>query len=176
MGKLAPWKPHLPCHRTCSGISIISTFEGSATIAADRDMPDWHGITLADALGECGVEVERVEDATRVQADAAACLELHIEQGRVTERFGLPLGVVLGTTGVERWSIIFSSRQEAHSGSTPVAVRRDTLAAEAKLALEIRPIARRHPDDVATMGSLKTFPGIVTAVVARCLGGTRPAL
>jgi N-carbamoyl-L-amino-acid hydrolase len=47
-------------------------------------------------------------------------------------------------------------------------VRRDALAAAAKLALEIRPIARRHPDAVATMGSVKTFPGIVTAVVGRC--------
>jgi N-carbamoyl-L-amino-acid hydrolase len=47
-------------------------------------------------------------------------------------------------------------------------VRRDALAAAAKLALEIRPIARKHADAVATMGSVKTFPGIVTAVVGRC--------
>ena len=46
--------------------------------------------------------------------------------------------------------------------------RRDALAAAAKLALEIRPIARRHTQSVATMGSVKTFPGIVTAVVGRC--------
>jgi N-carbamoyl-L-amino-acid hydrolase len=45
--------------------------------------------------------------------------------------------------------------------------RRDALAAAAKLALEIRAIARKHPDAVCTMGSLKTFPGIVTAVVGR---------
>jgi N-carbamoyl-L-amino-acid hydrolase len=36
------------------------------------------------------------------------------------------------------------------------------------LALEIRPIAGKHPQSVATMGSVKTFPGIVTAVVGRC--------
>jgi N-carbamoyl-L-amino-acid hydrolase len=47
-------------------------------------------------------------------------------------------------------------------------VRRDALAAAAKLALEIRPIAKKHNDAVCTMGSLKTFPGIVTAVVGRC--------
>ncbi len=45
---------------------------------------------------------------------------------------------------------------------------RDALAAAAKLALEIRPIAMKHPDAVCTMGSVKTFPGIVTAVVGRC--------
>jgi N-carbamoyl-L-amino-acid hydrolase len=85
----------------------------------------------------------------------------------VLEALGLPLGVVLGTKGVERWAITFTG-QEAHSGSTPMAVRRDALAAAAKLALEIRPIARKHPDAVATMGSVKTLPGIVTAVVGRC--------
>jgi N-carbamoyl-L-amino-acid hydrolase len=78
----------------------------------------------------------------------------------------LPLGAVLGTKGVERHAITFHG-QEAHSGSTPMAVRRDALAAAAKLALEIRSIAGGHPDAVCTMGSLKTYPGIVTAVVGR---------
>jgi N-carbamoyl-L-amino-acid hydrolase len=75
--------------------------------------------------------------------------------------------VVLGTKGVERHAVTFHG-QEAHSGSTPMNARRDALAAAAKLALEIRTIAGRHPDAVCTMGSLKTFPGIVTAVVGRC--------
>ena len=83
------------------------------------------------------------------------------------ESWALPLGVVLGTKGVERHAITFHG-QEAHSGSTPMRARRDALAAAAKLALEIRPIARKHPDAVCTMGSVKTFPGIVTAVVGRC--------
>ena len=46
--------------------------------------------------------------------------------------------------------------------------RRDALAAAAKLALEIRAIAGKHPDAVCTIGSVKTFPGIATAVVGRC--------
>jgi N-carbamoyl-L-amino-acid hydrolase len=79
----------------------------------------------------------------------------------------LPLGVVLGTKGVERHAITFHG-QEAHSGSTPMTARKDALAAAAKLALEIRPIAMKHADAVCTMGSVKTFPGIVTAVVGRC--------
>jgi N-carbamoyl-L-amino-acid hydrolase len=85
----------------------------------------------------------------------------------VLESMDLPLAAVLGTKGVERHAITFHG-QEAHSGSTPMTARRDALAAAAKLALEIRPIAKRHPDAVCTMGSLKTFPGIVTAVVGRC--------
>ena len=46
--------------------------------------------------------------------------------------------------------------------------RHDALAAAAKLALEIRAIAGKHKDAVCTIGSVKTFPGIVTAVVGRC--------
>jgi N-carbamoyl-L-amino-acid hydrolase len=80
---------------------------------------------------------------------------------------GLPLAAVLGTKGVERHTIIFHG-QEAHSGSTPMRSRLDALAAAAKLVLEIRTIATKHPDAVCTIGSVKTFPGIVTAVVGRC--------
>jgi N-carbamoyl-L-amino-acid hydrolase len=144
-----------------------AAFAGKATVEADRGRVDKDGVTLEAALAACGVDVERVGEAVSEQAGLAAYLELHIEQGPILERMGKPLGVVQGTKGVERWAITFRG-QEAHSGSTPMEVRRDALAAAAKLALEIRPIARRHPQAVATMGSVKTFPGIVTAVVGRC--------
>lgn len=144
-----------------------SAFAGTHSIDADRGRTDKDGIRLEDALRRCGVEIDRFPEARREQAHAAGYLELHIEQGPVLEGLGLPLGVVLGTKGVERHAITFHG-QEAHSGSTPMAVRRDALAAAAKLALEIRGIARKHPDAVCTMGSVKTFPGIVTAVVGRC--------
>ena len=144
-----------------------SAFAGTHSIAADRVRTDRDGIKLEDALRRCGVEIERFPEAAREQENSAAYLELHIEQGPVLEHLGLPLGVVLGTKGVERHAITFHG-QEAHSGSTPMNARRDALAAAAKLALEIRNIAKKHPDAVCTMGSVKTFPGIVTAVVGRC--------
>jgi N-carbamoyl-L-amino-acid hydrolase len=144
-----------------------SAFAGTHTIAADRIRTDRDGVRLEDALRNCNVDIDRVGDAGAERKNAAAYLELHIEQGPVLENMRLPLGVVLGTKGVERYAITFHG-QEAHSGSTPMGVRRDALAAAAKLALEIRPIAKKHPDAVATMGSMKTFPGIVTAVVGKC--------
>ena len=144
-----------------------SAFAGTHSIAADRNRTDRDGERLEDVLRECGFDIDRIGAAAIERKNAAAYLELHIEQGPVLEELGLPLGVVLGTKGVERHNITFRG-QEAHSGSTPMAARRDALAAAAKLALEIRPIARKHPDSVATMGSVKTFPGIVTAVVGRC--------
>jgi N-carbamoyl-L-amino-acid hydrolase len=144
-----------------------AAFAGKATVEADRGRTDKDGLTLEAALAGCGVDVERVGEAVAEQKNLAAYLELHIEQGPILERLGEALAVVQGTKGVERWAITFRG-QEAHSGSTPMEVRRDALAAAAKLALEIRPIARKHPQAVATMGSVKTFPGIVTAVVGRC--------
>src|SRR5271165_1140962 len=144
-----------------------SAFAGTHSIQADRKRVDRDGVRMDEALKRCGVDMDRFPEARREQKNAAAYLELHIEQGPVLESMGLPLGVVLGTKGVERHAITFHG-QEAHSGSTPMKARRDALAAAAKLALEIRPIALKHPDAVCTMGSVKTFPGIVTAVVGRC--------
>jgi len=144
-----------------------SAFAGTHSIEADRLRVDREGTTLEAALKQCGVDVRSVGDASVEQANMAAYLELHIEQGPILERTGKVLAAVQGTKGVERHTITFRG-QEAHSGSTPMEARRDALAAAAKLALEIRPIAMRHPLAVCTMGSVKTFPGIVTAVVGRC--------
>jgi len=144
-----------------------SAFAGTHTIDADRNRTDTNGMRLEDALANCGVSVDRIGEAQKERIHARAYLEMHIEQGPVLEKLGLPLGVVLGTKGVERHAITFFG-QEAHSGSTPMTARRDALAAAAKLALAIKPIALKYPDAVCTMGSVKTFPGIVTAVVGRC--------
>ena len=144
-----------------------SAFAGTHSIDQDRNRTDATGLRLEDALASCGINIDAIGNAAVERRNAAAYLELHIEQGPVLESMDLPLGAVLGTKGVERHAITFHG-QEAHSGSTPMNARRDALAAAAKLALEIRPIAQRHPDAVCTMGSVKTFPGIVTAVVGRC--------
>lgn len=144
-----------------------SAFAGTHSIEADRDRTDRDGTTVASALQNCGVAIDRIGEAAVERKHAGAYLELHIEQGPVLESMNLPVGVVRGTKGVERHTVTFYG-QEAHSGSTPMRVRRDALAAAAKLALEIRAIAIKHPDAVATMGIVKTFPGIVTAVVGRC--------
>jgi N-carbamoyl-L-amino-acid hydrolase len=136
-----------------------------------RQRRDADGIALPDALAEHGVDLDRALEARRQLENAAAYLELHIEQGPVLESLDLPLGVVLGTFGVERHQITFRG-QAAHAGSTPMEQRRDALAGAAKLELEIREIAQRVGGGaVCTMGSVVTKPGIVTSVVetAECL-------
>jgi hydantoinase/carbamoylase family amidase len=130
-----------------------------------RRRRDADGIALPDALAEHGVELDRALEARSRLANAAAYLELHIEQGPVLESLDLPLGVVLGTFGVERHLVTWRG-QAAHSGSTPMDQRRDALAGAAKLALEIRPIAAEVGDGaVCTSGGVVCKPGIVTSVV-----------
>jgi N-carbamoyl-L-amino-acid hydrolase len=136
-----------------------------------RQRKDAEGRTLPDVIGEHGIDLDQALEASRQLENAAAYLELHIEQGPVLESMDIPLGVVLGTFGVERHQVTFRG-QAAHAGSTPMDRRRDALAGAAKLELEIREIANRIGDGaVCTMGGVVTKPGIVTSVVetAECL-------
>jgi len=136
-----------------------------------RERRDADGIALPDAIAEYGVDLDRALEARRQLEGAVAYLELHIEQGPVLESLDLPLGVVLGTFGVERHLVTFRG-QAAHAGSTPMHQRRDALAGAARLELELPEIARRVGGGaVCTMGGVVTKPGIVTSVVetAECL-------
>jgi hydantoinase/carbamoylase family amidase len=130
-----------------------------------RQRRDADGVALPHALREHGVDLDRAVEARSQLASAAAYLELHIEQGPVLESLDLPLGVVLGTFGVERHQVTWKG-QAAHAGSTPMDKRRDALAGAAKLALEIRPIAAEVGEGaVCTSGGVACRPGIVTSVV-----------
>ena len=139
---------------------------GSLDAGAARLLTDAEGISLPDALRRVGIDFERIGDSRHELKNAAAYIELHIEQGPVLLERNLPLGAVAGTFGVERHAITFRG-QAAHSGSTPMHLRRDAFLAAAKLAAEIYPIAERH-GGVCTIGSCTTRPGIPTSVVEDC--------
>jgi N-carbamoyl-L-amino-acid hydrolase len=148
-----------------------SLFGSSAAAGSMRDqdelrqLTDGDGISLPEAIGAHGVDLDRATESRRQLANAAAYLELHIEQGPVLESMDLALGAVLGTYGVERHRVTWRG-QAAHAGSTPMDQRRDALAGAAKLALELRHIASRAGDGaVCTSGGVVCRPGIVTSVV-----------
>jgi hydantoinase/carbamoylase family amidase len=143
-----------------------SACSGNLNLEEARWLKDKDGIRLTEALKEIGVDLDRAKESGTELKNAAAYLELHIEQGPVLLDLDLPLGAVLGTFGVERHAITFHG-QAAHSGSTPMNRRKDAFLAAAKMSLEIYPIARRH-GGVCTIGSCTTKPGIVTSVVEEC--------
>jgi N-carbamoyl-L-amino-acid hydrolase len=142
-----------------------SAASGSLDVNDVRNLKDRDGVVLADAIKPHGIDLDRALDARAELKDAAAYLELHIEQGPVLESMNLPMGVVLGTFGVERHAITFTG-QAAHSGSTPMSHRRDALAGVSRLHLAIRDIAIEH-GGVCTVGRVTTEPGIVTAIVGQ---------
>jgi beta-ureidopropionase / N-carbamoyl-L-amino-acid hydrolase len=156
------------------GRSLFGSSAAAGSMADQDELRarrDADGVALPDAISAHGVDLDRALDARAELENAAAYLELHIEQGPVLESMDLPLGVVLGTFGVERHQVTFRG-QAAHAGSTPMDKRRDALAGAAKLELEIREIAKRTGEGaVCTMGGVVTRPGIVTSVVetAECL-------
>src|SRR5947207_6750121 len=132
-----------------------------------RVLKDKDGIGLPNALKQVGIDFERVKDSGRELKNAAAYIELHIEQGPVLLDLDLPMGAVLGTFGVERHAITFHG-QAAHSGSTPMNRRKDAFLAAGKMSQEIYRITDRNGGGVCTIGSCTTKPGIVTSVVEEC--------
>jgi allantoate deiminase len=151
------------------GRSLFGSSAASGTLDPDevRGLTDRDGIALADALSEHGIDLDRALAARQGLDGAAAYLELHIEQGPVLERLGLPLGAVLGTFGVERHAVRFTG-QHAHAGSTPMDVRHDAFLAAARSALAFREDAQSREDVRATTGVVKVSPGIVTAFNGTC--------
>ena len=151
------------------GRSLLGSSATAGTLDPDevRDLKDKEGVALPDALQEHGVDLDRMSESHSQLENAVAYLELHIEQGPVLERMDFPLGVVLGTFGVERHAVRFTG-QHAHSGSTPMDVRRDAFIAAARSAIEFRDDAARRDDVRATTGFVNVSPAIVTAFNGWC--------
>jgi N-carbamoyl-L-amino-acid hydrolase len=143
-----------------------SACSGNLDLEEARGLVDRDGVRLPDALINAGLDLERAKESGGELKSAAAYIELHIEQGPVLLDLDLPLGAVLGTFGVERHAITFHG-QAAHSGSTPMNVRKDAFLAAAKMSPEIYRIAATH-GGVCTIGSCTTKPGFVTSVVEEC--------
>jgi hydantoinase/carbamoylase family amidase len=146
------------------GRSLFGSSAAAGMLAPDevRGLRDAAGVSLPDALASCGVALDDAPRAAGRLSDVAAYVELHIEQGPVLEDARIPVGVVEGIVGARRAHVRFEGRA-AHAGATPMHLRRDPVAAAARLALEVRRGAVRA-SGVATVGQISARPGIPTAV------------
>ncbi len=146
------------------GRSLLGSSACAGTLEPDevRDLRDADGVALADALSQCGIDLDNAPSAAGRLQGAVAYLELHIEQGPVLLDGGRLACAVSGTVGVERHLMTFTG-QAAHAGSTPMRLRQDSLAAAARAALEIRESAINHRG-VGTVGRMQSVPGVITAV------------
>jgi allantoate deiminase len=125
-------------------------------------------VTLTAALRAYGKMPQDIAAAAYRPQDAAAYVEVHIEQGPVLEAKGEPLGVVTGIVGQSRLRVTVTG-EAGHAGTVPMALRRDAFAGAAEMALALERIAREHPDDgmVGTVGRIEALPGAVNIVPGR---------
>jgi N-carbamoyl-L-amino-acid hydrolase len=140
------------------GVSCIGSMGMAGALdPALLDRRDEDGRTLADAIEAVGGRPDATATAARRPGEIAAYLELHIEQGRVLEQAGAPLGAVRGIVGIRRAALRLAGRPD-HAGTTPMALRHDALAAAAETVLVVERAARAAGDAVATVGVLRVSP------------------
>jgi allantoate deiminase len=139
----------------CAGVFDPSTLQ----------LADANGVTLNAALRAYGKSPHDIAAAAYRPQDAAAYVEVHIEQGPVLEAKGAPLGVVTGIVGQTR--LLATVIGEAgHAGTVPMHLRRDAYAGAAEMALALEKVVGAHRDDgmVGTVGRIDVQPGAVNII------------
>ena len=151
------------------GVRFSAPFIGSRAIVGTLDADllgrrDARGISVREAIGAFGLDAALLP-AARVESPLGY-VEFHIEQGPVLDTLGLPLGLVTLVVGQTRASVTFTGSAN-HAGTTPMAQRRDALAAAAEWIAVVEAEASRVADVVATVGRLEVEPGAANVVPGR---------
>jgi allantoate deiminase len=152
------------------GVRFQSTLIGSRAVAGalDNDILnryDRDGVSLREALERFGLDGDRVHEAARRPEEFLAYIELHIEQGPILERRGLPLGVVSAIVG-DTWLSVEIEGTAGHAGTVPMALRKDALAAAAECIVSVERICRER-ELVGTVGRLELSPGAINVIPGR---------
>lgn len=136
------------------------------------DVASQSGKTIREGLKAIGGEPDRIEKAVRNKGDVKAFLELHIEQGGILHSKNIPIGIVEGIVGINRWDVVIEGFAN-HAGTTPMKMRQDALLAAAELIVAIRQIVTSMPGlQVGTVGRIKAEPGapnVVPGQAVMCL-------
>ncbi len=130
-----------------------------------RHLKDKDGITLEDALSYCALDINGIDQASRVNEEFKAFFELHIEQGPVLVNNHKKIGIVTGIAAPLRL-IVRITGKASHSGTTPMNMRKDALLGAAEIALELEKVAKAEEDfgTVATLGVMEVFNGAMNVV------------
>jgi len=115
---------------------------------------DPNGVSFGSALDTIGQQgAQRCGDHP-----LSAFFELHIEQGPTLEAEGIDIGAVTVVQGI-RWFEVTVTGQDAHTGATPMHLRKNALLGAARIVDTVEAIARAHaPTAVATVGSMQVKP------------------
>ena len=140
-------------------------FIGSLTPDKVEAATDLHGVRLADAMLEQGLDPIKALDARRSPEVIESYLELHIEQGPVLDEKGLQVGIVDRITGLRSWSLRFFGEAN-HAGTTPMDYRKDAFMGLADFAHELPRILEENGGEYsrATIGKAEILPGAPNSV------------
>jgi allantoate deiminase len=127
---------------------------------------DESGISIAGAMRDYGLDPGRIGEASRPEGSVAAYVELHIEQGKVLENEGLPVGVVTGIAAPV-WRKFAFTGETGHAGTTPMELRRDALSAAAEVMVVIEAEASKTGTTVGTVGQLSLELGGINIIPGR---------
>jgi N-carbamoyl-L-amino-acid hydrolase len=150
------------------GISALGSGVAAGVLGPEiLDRKDENGTTVADWLKRYGQDPARLIEARIPRGSLAALVELHIEQGPNLYESKVPIGVVQGIVGLERWKCVVSGMAN-HAGTTPMNRRKDALVAAAKELLAVRDVVRSETGrQVGTVGYLKAEPGAPNVIAGR---------
>jgi ureidoglycolate amidohydrolase len=160
----------------CLGSRLLSgalSPERAAALADTdgRSLDDWRARAgLAGAAADAGVGPGRGErrDLASVRLDRghyAAFVELHIEQGPLLERRGVPIGIVTAIAGPSSYRLRLTG-EGGHAGAVLMPDRHDAGLAGAEIALAIERAARSSgsSDTVGTTGVFKQLPNAINSI------------
>lgn len=129
-------------------------FAGIHTQDWAYDREDAEGKKFGDELKRIGWRGEEETGARKMHA----FLELHIEQGPILEAEGKDVGVVTHGQGLS-WTEITIIGKDAHTGSTPMPMRRNAGLGMARVLEKVDEIALSHaPHAVGAAGHIDVYP------------------
>ena len=153
------------------GVRFSFPFIGSLGIVgdleqSDLDRVDADSVTMREALVEFGCDVNGLSSAQYDRGELVGFMEAHIEQADLLQEDSAPVGVVSAIAGQTRASIVFVG-VAGHSGTVLHDRRKDALTAAAELILEIEKIGQTTDGLFATVGRIKTEPGLSNVISGR---------
>lgn len=136
-------------------------------LAPDALEEVYYGLSLRDGLRKIGGDPERLGEAARKPGSIHAYLELHIEQGGVLDKAGIPVGVVDGIVCIDRYNVVVEGFAN-HAGTTPMPGRRNALIAAARLVEAVNDVVTSETGrQVGTVGQLAVFPNAPNVIPGR---------
>ena len=171
-GRILPFHVELIAFSEEEGVRCSTPYIGSRAVAGRFDMHllerrDARGLSLGEAISKAGFNPETIPSLARRPRDILSYIEIHIEQGPVLLREGLPVGIVTAIAGAVRYAVTVTG-EAGHAGTVPMTLRHDAAAVAAEIVLCVERRCAQSPSLVGTVGRLNVPGGAANTIPGRC--------